>query len=144
MGVVKTYNSKKVIVTFGGVAITGFSADSKITTTPAAQAWNKTVGCDSEVARGRSNDDTSEVTINLLQTSISNNYLATISNSDKLLGTGVLPLQITDLNGSRLQFWPQAWIRQDPDTDDGPEVGDRAWVFDTGQPAQQFIGGQVI
>lgn len=143
MAQVKTYNPKRVIIVYGGVPITGYADGTFISVAPSSDRFSKTVGADGEVARSKSNDNTHEVTITLLSTSLSNSYLSGILTLDKISDAGALPLQIIDLSGGELFFWPQAWIRTPPTADFSKEISERAWVFDTGQAVQEFIGGDV-
>lgn len=139
-----TYDPKRVIVTFGGVPIFGFADGSFVSVTAANDRFTKKVGADGEVARVRGNDDTSEVTITLMATSPSNTYLSQILGVDRLTNLGQLPLQIVDLSGSVLFFWPLAWIKKAPDVEFSKEVGDRAWVFDTDQVVNENINGNLL
>lgn len=139
----KTYDPKDVIVTFGGVSLSGFADGTFISVTASMERFQKVVGADGEVARGRSNDDTHEVTITLMQTSPSNDDLAAIAKSDRQSNDGVRALAIRDLGGNTLMFWPEAWVRQTPDIEFAKEVGERAWVFDTGQIAIEDISGVI-
>jgi len=139
----KTYDPAKVIITLGGIPITGFADGTFVAVTPAGDRFTKKVGADGEVSRTKSNDNTSRVTITLKQTSLSNTYLNTLKEADRLLNGGVRPLSITDLSGTTILFWPQAWIASPPDQEFAKEEGDRAWNIDTGQAAQEIIGGHV-
>ena len=141
---VKTYDPREVIVTFGGIPLTGFADGTFITVSRASERFTKAVGADGEVARSRNNDNTHEVTLTLIQTSPSNNYLSIIARVDKIMNMGVKALSITDLSGSTLFFWNEAWINNDPDVEFNKEIGDRAWVFNTGQVKEDFIGGSLI
>ena len=138
---VKTYDPKKVIITFGGVPITGFADGTFIQVTQDADSWAKKVGADGEVVRAKSNDNTHTVTITLQQSSGSKDYLSTCLNLDKLTNKGMLPLVITDLNGTTLESWLQAWVSKDPDWEYAKEATDRAWVLMTGQAATTLYGG---
>ena len=102
-GFVNTYDPKKVIITFGGVPITGFADGTFVQIDPNAEMWTKKVGADGEVTRSQSNDNTHTVQITLQQSSASNDYLSTCMNADKLTGMGMLPLSITDLYYSSAQ-----------------------------------------
>jgi hypothetical protein len=134
-----TYDAKKVIIVFRGRQLTGFPDGTFVTVSPSSDTFTKKVGADGEVARSRTNDDTSEVTITHMQTSASNAYLNTIKEEDRLFGTAIGPLSITDLSGTALHFWPEAWIKKSPGGEFGQEVGERAWVFDTGQPTEDKV-----
>lgn len=136
---VKTYNPKKVIVIFGGVPLTGFVDGSFVQVTATSDGFTKRVGADGEIARAQSSDESSEVTITLMHTSLSNAYLSTLKDLDRKGGEGVKPLAITDMSGHAFYFWKEAWIRKAPDTEFSQEITDRAWVFDTGQPSQELI-----
>jgi len=139
---VTNFDPKKVIVIFGGVPIGGF-ADGTFVEISAndEEGFKKVVGADGEVARAQSNDNTHQITITLLQSSQSNQHLSTVRNADKLTGKAIQPLAITDMNGSTLKYWPQAWLRGDPTEGFGKEVGERPWTFDTGQLAEGNVGG---
>lgn len=143
-GFVNTYDPKKVIITFGGVPITGFADGTFVQIDPNAEMWIKKVGADGEVIRSQSNDNTHTVQITLQQSSASNDYLSTCMNADKLTGMGMLPLSITDLNGTTLHFWPQAWIQTDPSYGFAKEVTDRQWTLHTGQEIGGNYGGNLL
>lgn len=143
MGKVKTYDPKLVTVIFGGVPISGFADGTFVTVTPAAERFTKTVGADGEVSRAKSNDKTAEVALTLIQTSPSNDYLSSILAIDNASNLGKLPLQIVDLSGTTVQSWSEAWLKQPPDLEFSKETGERAWMFDTGQPDVENFGGNL-
>jgi hypothetical protein len=140
--IVTNYDPKKVVITFGGVPLTGF-ADGDFISVSAndGDGFKKQAGADGEVARAQSSDNTHNVSVTLMQSSLSNSYLSTIRNTDKLTGKSILPLSITDLNGGSLHFWPQAWIKGDPTWGYGKELKERQWTFDTGQQAADNKAG---
>ncbi len=138
---VKTYDPKAVVVTFNGIPITGFTDGDFVQVAVANDAFAKKVGANGEVGRARSNDDTAEVTITLMQTSPSNKLLSDVHNLDKATGAGKGPLSIKDLNGESVWYFPDAWIKKAPDFTRGKEIADVAWVFDTGQPSESDMGG---
>ncbi len=143
MGLVKTYDPKKVIVTFGGVPITGFADGTFVQVDPNAESFTRKVGADGEVVRAKTNDNTHTVVITLQQSSASNSFLGNAYNTDKLTGAGMLPLSITDLNGGTIAFWPQAWIQTDPSWGYAKETTDRGWTLHTGQIATNAKGGAI-
>jgi len=142
---VKSYDPKKVIVTFGGVPLTGY-ADGKFIEISAndPDGFKKQVGADGEVGRAQSSDNTHNVKVTLMQTSLSNNYMSGVRNSDKLTGKSCLPLSITDINGGSLHYWPQAWIKGDPTWGYGKELEERQWEIDTGQEATDNKSGIAV
>lgn len=144
IGPVKTYDPKLVLVTIGGVPITGFADGEYIKVTAHGDRYTKKVGSDGEVSRTRSNNDTHKITISLTQTSPSNSYLSQLLGLDRLANAGVRPIQITDLEGTTVLFWPEGWISKSPDIGFGKETGQRDWEFDTGQIAQEDIRGTLL
>jgi hypothetical protein len=143
-GLVKTYDTSKVTITFGGVPIGGFTDGSFIKVTPAADLFVQKVGADGEIVRSRSNDNTHTVDITLMQSSPSNTYLTTVKEMDRLANMGIRDLRIIDLSGSSLFFWPQAYITKDPDVEYAKEATDRAWSFKTGHVANHNVNGDFI
>jgi hypothetical protein len=125
----------KVIITLGGVPIGGYADGTFVQIDPNSETWTKKVGADGEVARALSNDNTHTIQITLMQTSLSNSYLRTVMNADKLTGLGMLPLSFTDLSNMETHFWPQAWISTAPPIGRAKELTDTQWTIHTGQEA---------
>jgi hypothetical protein len=132
---VMTYDPKKVIITLGGVPITGYADGTFVQIDPNSETWTRKVGADGEVSRSLSNDNTHTIQITLKQTSLSNAYLRTVMNADKLTGLGMLPLSFTDLSDMEIHFWPQAWVSTEPSTGRAKEETDVQWTIHTGQEA---------
>lgn len=140
----RTYDPKQIIITFGGVPISGYADGTFIKVSPAGDRFTRKVGADGEVARSRSNNDCHNVEITLMQTSPGNAALSAVLAEDRFFNTGIRPLQIADINGSVLDFWPDAWIKADPDQEYSKEVGDRTWMLETGQVGELFIVGKLF
>lgn len=132
-GFVKTYDPKRVVVTFINTTISGFADGTFIEVRSPSPRWTKYVGSDGEVGRSKSNDTTKEVVIHLSQTSLSNSFLSTMLVLDVATNNGIGPLKIADLNGGAELFFAQAWIRMPPDVTYDKVIGPRVWTFDTGQ-----------
>lgn len=130
---VKTYDCRKVIVTYGGSIITGFAEDSFVSIEPNGEGTTHVVGCDGEVSRSLDPDRTFNVKIALNQTSDSNSYLRKIYKMDRITGTGILPLLITDLRGGVIFQADQAWIKRHPSTVWGKSTQNREYEFGTGE-----------
>lgn len=97
MSNVKTYNPKEVTIAWGNHIVTGYADDSFVTIDPGGDGITKKVGCDGEIARSITPDDTAIVKISLLQTSDSNKYFQEGHNYDRKTGDGLAPLLIKDL-----------------------------------------------
>ena len=72
---IMTYDPKKVTMSFGSHIVTGFADDSFITIEPHGDGITMQYGCDGEIARSATPDDTYSVKLTLLQTSESNSFL---------------------------------------------------------------------
>jgi hypothetical protein len=130
-----SYDPKKVVITLGGVPISGYADGTFVQIDPNSEAWTRKVGADGEVARALSNDNTATIQITLMQTSLSNAYLRTVMSADRLTGLGMLPLSFTDLNDMETHFWPQAWVSTTPSAGRAKETTDVQWTIHTGQEA---------
>ncbi|GHU34494.1 hypothetical protein FACS1894172_14840 [Spirochaetia bacterium] len=137
---VTTYDPKKVIITFDGTALSGYTDGTFVSIEPNGEGFTKSVGADGEVVRAISNDNTHTVTVTLQQSSLSNSFLSAKKNADKKDGAGMKPLEITDKNGNSLFSWAQAWVSSDPSWEFAKENSERQWVFQTGQASTQDEG----
>lgn len=144
MAGVKTYDSKKVIVTFGSINITGFDEGTFINVETQGDGISAIVGCDQEVVRSIPPDSIlKKITITLLQSSDSNDKLSLIHDADNQSGYGLLPLIIKDLSGRSMLKASQAWIMKKPQWQRGKTAGDGkcAWEFMAVVPDEQFLVG---
>jgi hypothetical protein len=128
--VVKTYDSNKVVVTYGGHIVSGFTDGGKVKVANNSQDWTLQMGTDGDGTRSRSNDESAQVTLMLKGSSKSNDVLSGFRLADKLTGAGVLPLLIKDLQGITV-FSGLCWIQKAPDTEIGRENHDFEWVLET-------------
>lgn len=124
-----SYRPKDVVVTFGGVQLSGFGEDSFIMVEPTEATFTMVSGVDGAASRSLTGNATGKVTITLMQTSESNAYLTAIFNADKLTGEGVKSLLIQDNSGKDVHFAPYAFIEQMPSAEYAKEVGTREWSF---------------
>jgi hypothetical protein len=138
---VGTYDPKMVIITYGGVPISGYADGTFVDIAPEGETFTRKTGADGEAVRSRSWKNCFDVTITLLQSSLSNQYLSAMNQLDRATNKNLLPLTITDLQGGTLCFWPQAWVEIPSSWGYGTEVTDRAWVFHTGPIATDNRGG---
>lgn len=137
-----TYDPKQVVITFGGVPIMGFAEDSFVECAPAEERFTRKVGADGEVARSKGANGCYDVTVTLMQTSLSNGVLSAAQVADEATGLGMLPLSITEISSGSEHFFPQAWVEK-PNWSRGKEVGEQAWTFHTGQAAVAVTAGIV-
>jgi hypothetical protein len=140
---VRTYDPKKVVVTFGTVIVSGYGEGTFIAVTQNGDSFEKQRGADGGVDRVNKNASDYSVVLTLKQTSLVNDLLSALSIADKLSNAGKLPLTVKDLNGTSLFFAEQAWIAKEPDPENSDSMSNREWRFDTGI-AKQFIGGNLL
>lgn len=137
---VKTYDPKMVVITFGAVPISGYAEGTFVRVNRSGDAFTKSKGAGGDIERVNRNQGDFEVSITLQQTSSSNTELSAILAADQATNAGVFPLTIKDMLGDTLFFAPQAWIRKDPEWEDGDDLNSREWTFDTGI-AGNLVGG---
>lgn len=132
MGRIKTYNSKLVIMTFGTHIVSGYADDSFVNIENNGDGITKKVGCDGEIARSVTPDDTLVVKFTLLQTSATNSFLQNMANYDRATGEGMLPLLIKDLRGGMIASADAAWVVKPAARQFGKETNNREWEIHTG------------
>ena len=106
---VRTYDPKQVIVTIGGVPMSGFSDGTFLEIDRNEPTWNTVVGADGLVTRGKTNNFSGTLTLTLKQSSPSNDVLSGFMAVDEATNRGVFPLLVKDLAGNSIYFSAQAW-----------------------------------
>lgn len=139
---VRTYDPKKVVVTVGGVPLSGFADGTFITAARENDAFSKVSGADGIVSRAKSNDKSGSITITLAQTSPANDYLSMLAKRDEETNTGVVPVMVKDFSGRSRYISGFAWVRKQPDGEFGKEISDREWVLDVAH-MELFTGGNI-
>lgn len=137
---VATFDPKSVVVSIGGVTMSGYADGTFLEITADTPQFTKITGADGYVTRVKSNDYGAVMTLTLSQSSPSNDVLSALFNADRLTNAGVVPILIKDLSGTTVIFAATGWIQQFPDTAFGNEINDRSWVIDLAN-ADLFIGG---
>ena len=137
-----SYDPSQVIVTVGGVILSGWSDGDAIIARRNEEVYFTKVGNDGGVGRSRNANKTGEFEFKLLQTSGVNAELSALVNADDLLNDGkaVFPIAVMDGSGTSLAAATQCWIKSIPEMAFGKEVGERVWVFSAAD-LKVFIGG---
>lgn len=128
---IKTYNPKEVIAVCGPHIVSGYADDSFISIEPNGDGITKKVGCDGEIVRAVSPDNTYKVKLTLLQTSDTNAFLDRMVDLDRDTGDGVFPVLIKDLRGGLLFSTEAAWCIKKAPVVRGKEANNREWELDT-------------
>ena len=129
MGKIKTYNPKEVTMAFGSHIVSGYADDSFITIDPAGDGVTKKVGCDGEIVRSISPDDTFIIKVSVLQTSDTNSFLQQRFAQDIKTGEAMFPVLIKDLKGGMVFSADAAWPIKPAS---GKESNNREWELHTG------------
>lgn len=137
-----SYDPSQVIVTIGGVIVTGWSDGDAIVAERDEDAYSKRVGNDGGVGRARNPNMSGSFTFRLLQTSAANAALSALVATDDLTNQGLptFPITVLDGSGASLSAATQCWIKKVPAATFGKEVGEREWVFDAAD-LRIFHGG---
>jgi hypothetical protein len=139
---VRTYDPERIKGSLGVIPLSGYADGTYITIARQGDAFEARQGADGTVDRINKRNKHFLVTITLMQTSQVNNLLSAQLIADIESNTGVVPLEIVDLNGTTLFFARAAWIQKDPDDEFADTLGNREWVIATG-PADKFTGGNL-
>lgn len=138
----KVYDPAQVIIIFGGHKIEGTAPNSRVKITH-PEMYSKMVGSDSEVGRGKKNDRTGSVVVELMQTSASNDVLSAFFLADDVATFGApQALMIKNLLGTALWVSAGAWIKKLPEVNYQSDVGNNSWEFDCSDLVP-VVGGQV-
>ena len=129
---IKTYNPKQVTMALGTHIVTGYADDSFISIEPSGDGITKKVGCDGEICRSISPDDTSVIKLTVLQTSETNSFLQKKLKHDIQTGEGMFPILIKDLKGGMVFSADAAWAVRSAPRGFGKESTNREWEIHTG------------
>lgn len=121
-----TVDPKLVIITFGGVPLTGF-AKKKINLTKVEDNFKVEVGTNGETVRMKSNNRNWTGTLSFLPGTPTLDYLSTVTLRDEAGNLGVLPFTVKDALGSTKFFSPQAFIVKPADYNTGVEIEQLDW-----------------
>ncbi len=124
----QTYDPRQIQITYGGVPLSGFSADDFVTIAADADAIGAAQGADGEVVLNRGPTRLHTVSVRLMQTSSSLTYLAGEATI-QAAGAVAKPLVITDINTGSQTVFDLAWIKRIPDQNYGVEAGTREFQF---------------
>lgn len=126
---VRTYDPAKITFIYAAKIITGFADDSSIVVERMTDTWNDSVGTDGYVTRARSNDNRGTITLQLAQTSPSNDDLQALALADELTGKASAECLLRDASGRTICSGDSAWIVKPPQVEFGRSITNRTWVL---------------
>lgn len=130
--IIHTYDPKQVTISFGSHIVSGYAEDSYITIEPSGDGISKKVGCDGEIVRSLSPDNTFNVKLNLLYQSATNAWLQLQYDRDMSTGDGMFPILVKDLKGTMIFSAAACWATKPASRGFGKESGEREWELTTG------------
>jgi len=136
---VRTYDPKSVVVSIGGVPMSGYADGTFLVVDRDEQAFTKVTGADGTSTRVKSNNRSGSMTLTLKQSSPSNDVLSGFTALDELSNSGVVPILIKDLSGNSLYFSATGWVQKFPSSEFGKEINNREWVLDL-VDVDMFVG----
>ena len=138
---VRTFDPKKLVITFKGNIFTGF-ADGDVVEITGEDGFESRKGSAGDEDRINKNETGRDVNITLMQTSITNDVLSAIYEDDAVNNTGKGPLSIKDLSGTSVLYSAQAYIKKKADTTKGDSLGNYVWNFRAPQSTYN-VGGNL-
>lgn len=136
---VRTFDPKQVVISIGGVPMSGFADGTFLEIIRDENAFTKVVGADGYTSRVKSNNRGGTLTVTLLETSPSNDVLSAFAALDEASNSGVVPILVKDLSGNSIYFSATGWIQKLPDSVFGKEINNRAWIIDLAD-VDMFVG----
>jgi hypothetical protein len=133
-----TYDPAKVIATFGGVTLSGFTDGDFIRIKYKDARYKMVEGIDGEVGRVRNPSMAGIIEVVLSSTSKANVDLSNIVNE---IGVGkAVPFLLTDLSGESWVTASKAWIANAPESIFGKTVTERTWIIECADLEKQDAG----
>lgn len=135
-----TFDPASVIITVGGVPISGYADGTFALLTRSVDAWSMVTGADGLTTRVKSNNRSGTLTLTLTQTSPSNDVLSGFAVADELSNSGVVPILIKDLSGTTVLFSATGWVQKFPDVEYSNILTNREWILGLAD-IDVFVGG---
>lgn len=136
---VRTFDPASVVITVGGVPMSGFADGTFLLVDRDEDAFVKVTGADGTSTRVKSNNRAGTLTLTLKQSSPSNDVLSGFAILDELSNSGVVPVLVKDLSGNSLYFSATGWIQKMPASEFGKEINNREWIIDL-VDVDMFVG----
>lgn len=133
MGKVRTYMAKDVTVSLGSHLATGIGDDTFISIEPAGDGITYKYGCDGEIVRAVSPNNTFVVKLTTLQISDTNSFLQNQFNRDQADGDGMFPVLIKDMKGGLVFQADDAWVTKPANRVRGKDSNNNEWEIQTGE-----------
>lgn len=128
----RSYDPTEVTLSFNGLTIDGYAADTFIKVSRNQDGWTYQPSNSGRGARSRNPDKSGRFEFTLLAASPSNGLLSAIADADEDSGLGVGEVQIKDRGTLTAKCAAQnGWIVKRPDWERGKEVGNITWIIES-------------
>lgn len=135
---VNTYSPKDLSLSFGGYQIAGWDSISITRTSP---SFITVKGIRGKHTRVPSGDTSATITVNILQTSPSNDVLSEVHRQDIETGTGRLDIMLKDNSGNSVFSSDEAYITSYPETTYSGNFEYRTWTIYCQTTKSYVVGG---
>lgn len=142
-GPTTTYDPAAMLLNFLGTPISGYFDGTVIEVERDEDAFSLKVGVDGEKARARNNNKAGKIKITLMQSSPSNDDLASYQLQDEQSGTGIGALMLRDTLGTAQASCPDAFLSKMSPIRRGGEILATEWTFICPN-LNQFTGGATL
>lgn len=126
---IKTYDPQKIAVIFHGRPLSGFAKGTFVKVSRSADSFSPYTGSDGEAARTASADDSGEIEVTLMQTSMSNDYLSSELALDELTRNNTGPALLSDSWGDTLVSGDGAYLKKYADVTLADDIEARTWTI---------------
>ena len=125
--------------------VVGFAEDSFIQLARDAESWTHSTGADGYTTRTHNINSSGKVTLELMQSSPSNDVLSAIWNRDRVFknNSGLFSITIKDGSGRSIARSDQAYISVFPDQTYGSSVNNNSWIISAAN-LERYIGGNSL
>ena len=137
----RQYDPLQVVTNVGGRDVSGYATGTFVDVERAVDAFTTVVGSDGEITRVKSQNRSGTVKITLQQSSPLNDYFSSLATADELSSGGVVPILVTDKNGTTVVTAGKAWVKKKANATFADAAENREWTFETGN-LSFAIGGE--
>lgn len=128
----KSYDPKSVSITIGSHIVSEYEDGTFINCERNNDTWTIKKGASGETARAKSNDRSGRITITLMATSPSNDFLSALAVTDEQTNNGVVPVLIREVGGTTVVEATEAWVVRPSPVERSKTVGATTWIIETG------------
>ena len=127
------FNGGNIIMSAGPHKVSGFEKGTSVELVFNEDQYKSVRGGDGETIVTSSNDRSAKMTVNLLQSSLSNDYFSAAYNRGLALPSGifVFPCEIYDPASGTLAVCAKSWVVKQADLAFGEEQKPAIWVLET-------------